>query len=235
VSTLIGRFDHSILMFLNQFAGRSATLDNAVAMFAGPYILSGILLTGIIAYCWFRRLGPENLLEREYLLRELIGALVAGAASRSMQLICTFHPRPLHDPTLHFTVPVGLDQNTLNHWSSFPSDHAAVFFAMALIILLHSRKLGALAMAWAILALIPRIYLGFHWPSDILGGAIVGMACVLVCRQLIPRRLIAPLTVYEQKSPALFYGCGFVFCYQLGTLFQDVRLIMHLLRYKSLA
>jgi undecaprenyl-diphosphatase len=235
VTYLFASFDRNVLLFFNQFAGRSAGLDNIAAMFADTYVLSGILLMGMVAYCWFRRLGPEYVLERQYLLQEVLGALLAGAVSRGMQLVCKFHPRPLHDPSLHFHAPIGLDPNTLNHWSSFPSDHAAVFFALALVITLHSRRLGIVAWIWAAAALVPRIYLGFHWPSDILGGALVGIACVVACRELIPRKLMASLTDYEQRSPAVFYCCAFVLCYQLGTLFQDVRLIMHMLRYNSLA
>jgi undecaprenyl-diphosphatase len=235
VTHLLAGFDRSVLLFFNQFAGRSATLDNMAAMFADTYILSGILLMGMVAYCWFRRLGPEYVLERQYVLQEVLGALLAGVLSRGMQLLCKFHPRPLHDASLHFHPPIGLDPNTLNHRSSFPSDHAAVFFALALVITLHSRRLGMAAWIWAAVALVPRIYLGFHWPSDIVAGALVGIGCVLACRLLIPRKLMTFLTDYEQKSPALFYCCAFVLCYQLGTLFQDVRLIMHMLRYNSLA
>lgn len=232
---LLAEFDRTAVLFFNQFAGRSTALDNAANIVAEAYILTGIPLVGMVAYCWFRRLSPKYLIERQYLLLELAGALFAGVASRAMQLVFKFHPRPLHDPSLPFRSPFGADPNALNHWSSFPSDHAAVFAALAFVITLHFRKLGIVAWILALFALIPRIYLGFHWPLDILAGASVGIICVTLCRQLIPLRWIAPLTDYEQRSPALFYCCAFVFFYQLGTLFQDVRLIMHLLRFNSLA
>jgi hypothetical protein len=125
---LLAHIDRSTLLLVNQFAGRSAALDNLMSAFAGPHILTGIPLMAMVAYCWFRRLGPEYLKERQYLVQELVGTLLAGVISRGMQLAFAFHPRPLHDPSLPFHAPIGLDPNTLNHWSSFPSDHAAVFF-----------------------------------------------------------------------------------------------------------
>jgi len=63
---------------------------------------------------------------------------------------------------------------TLPAHGSFPSDHAVVFFFMAVVSLGVNRWLGFLAMASATVFSLLRIALGFHWPSDILGGALLG-------------------------------------------------------------
>ena len=59
---------------------------------------------------------------------------------------------------------------------SFPSGHAAVAIVGAIA---GSRLLPGSAWVWwplAVIVAISRIYIGVHWPSDVLGGAIVGAA-----------------------------------------------------------
>ena len=59
---------------------------------------------------------------------------------------------------------------------SFPSDHAAVAFAIAFGVLAFSRRAGILFLAAATLISLSRIALGLHYPSDVLAGALVGWA-----------------------------------------------------------
>lgn len=59
---------------------------------------------------------------------------------------------------------------------SFPSAHASRAFAVAFIIALNSRRMwGILGIVVASLIAVSRVYLGVHWPSDILFGALLGL------------------------------------------------------------
>lgn len=67
--------------------------------------------------------------------------------------------------------------------SSFPSGHAAFFFALSTIIYFYNKKIGALFFLSSILIVLARVFSGIHWPSDILVGAIVGIISGLVIKQ----------------------------------------------------
>jgi len=58
---------------------------------------------------------------------------------------------------------------------SFPSGHASLFFALAMGAYFYNKKLGIFLFAGAIFMGIARVFVGVHWPSDIVGGAIVGI------------------------------------------------------------
>lgn len=59
---------------------------------------------------------------------------------------------------------------------SFPSGHAAAAFGGATLVSLVWRRAGPVALLCAVLVSLSRVYLGQHFPSDLLGGAILGVA-----------------------------------------------------------
>jgi undecaprenyl-diphosphatase len=59
---------------------------------------------------------------------------------------------------------------------SFPSNHALNNFAAAVFLLRLFRQYKWIFLITATLISISRIYLGVHYPSDVLGGAIIGTA-----------------------------------------------------------
>ncbi len=63
---------------------------------------------------------------------------------------------------------------------SFPSGHTAASFAAAGVLMINLKKYGLYALLLASLIAFSRLYLFVHYPSDVLVGAILGLACAKI-------------------------------------------------------
>ncbi|WP_329212575.1 phosphatase PAP2 family protein [Streptomyces sp. NBC_01708] len=71
---------------------------------------------------------------------------------------------------------------------SFPSNHAALASAAAFALLLVSRRLGLIGLAAAILMAASRVWVGAHYPHDVLSGFIVGALVALLATWTVQRK-----------------------------------------------
>ncbi len=67
---------------------------------------------------------------------------------------------------------------------SFPSGHATVSFACATVLALAVPRLGLPLYALAALIALSRVYVGVHYPFDVLAGAVLGVAIAIALRML---------------------------------------------------
>jgi len=122
------------------------------------------------------------------------------------------------------------------NWSSFPSDHATLFFALAAGLFFVSRGLGTVAAAYVTLVIaLPRIFVGWHYPSDILAGALIGATFASLAQHASVReRLAPPILSWGRAHPQAFHAAFFLLSYQVATLMDDARVLaslaLHLLR-----
>lgn len=80
---------------------------------------------------------------------------------------------------------------------SFLSSHAATHFALSLslIFFLHpARWLSVLFILWAVVVSYAQIYVGYHYPSDVLGGILVGSICAISIHRLSMKKKIRNCT-----------------------------------------
>jgi undecaprenyl-diphosphatase len=76
------------------------------------------------------------------------------------------------------------------HSGAFPSGHSATAFACATVLAWYDRRLAVPAFVLAAAIAWSRVYVGVHWPLDVLGGAVLGvlLATALLMLLRVPRR-----------------------------------------------
>jgi undecaprenyl-diphosphatase len=217
-------FDTALFHFFNQFVERSWTVDNLIYLISDSDVIKGYLVLPLFWWAWFRRKQPEN--DQRTVLLTLFAGLSAVVVSRLMQIALPYRARPVYIADPDFKVPSALPIDLLSGWSSFPSDHACLFFALATGLCLISPVIGGLALLHASLIIsLPRIYLGLHYPTDVLAGALLGvmvMALVWTFRSAC-RVIVEPVLAWSRTSPHIFYPAFFVLTAELAHLFKDSR------------
>ncbi len=105
----------------------------------------------------------------------VLAVLVADQVSSGLIKHLVERLRPTHDPDLESMVHVINDYR--GGMYGFVSSHAANSFAVATLIsfIMRQRLVTFSLFTWAVLQCYSRMYLGVHYPGDILGGIIVGL------------------------------------------------------------
>ena len=111
-------------------------------------------------------------------------AAVFGLVLNAIIRAFWFHPRPF---------AAGFGQQFLEHSpdASFPSDHGTILFSIALALLLSKSRFGPVTLVMALATAWARIYLGVHWPLDMLGAFAVAMVAAPLASTLFPRPVAA--------------------------------------------
>ena len=223
--------DFALMHWVNQFVGRWPWFDLGVYYVSGSEFLKGIAIVTVYWYFLFehgkQETGRKEVETRATLLTVLILVVPAMVVARALARLLPYRERPFFDPGLHFQWPYHVDADQFIRWSSFPSDHAALFSALAMGLFFRSRRAGLAVFAYVVLVtFFPRIYMGYHWPTDILAGFVLGILVAYVA--LIPTVKYWSMQLYEEcmKHSGLFAVSLFLLTYEIGTLFNGPRLLL---------
>lgn len=156
--------DTQLFYLLNNLAGQSPFLDGTIVFFASylAYILIAIFFLFLLV------IEHSNREKIRIFLITLVSALVARFGITELIRFFYHRPRPFTDLTVNQLL-------TSNEWS-FPSGHATFFFALSTAVYLYNKKWGTGFFIATIFMTMGRVIAGIHYPSDILGGAIIGIA-----------------------------------------------------------
>jgi undecaprenyl-diphosphatase len=220
-------FDEIAIEFINDFSHRSQTFDTWVYILSDRHLFRGGIVLAILWALWFARDNEEDVSEaRKTILSTFAGVLSALLLGKFIALSLPFRLRPMNNTSLHFHLPYSVPAGRVDNWNSaFPSDHAILFVGLATGVFLVSRRIGILSFFYVLLfIMIPRIYLGYHYPTDLLSGALLGSGCVMLANiPMIKITFMEPLLSCSMKYPRCFYGLFFLFSYLTATLWLDAR------------
>ncbi len=231
---LMNAFDVTIIHFFNAFACRSATLDRTISVMTADVLWVGAIPMAFFWYAWIRYASADSE-KRQILVVGIVGCVVAVFVARVLALSLPFRARPLHNAALHFRLPFGVDPKILIDWSSFPSDHAALFFCIATILWIVSNRLGTLALCYTFFGMsLPAIYAGIHYPTDIIAGAALGIGVAYLCKSTTAV-VARPALFWLKRNPALFHAILFLWTFEIADIFSSLRnLVHHILRFAKL-
>jgi undecaprenyl-diphosphatase len=166
-SIIIGRkiggvigMDYRIFRAINQFAGRYRLFDTIMIIISQKVRYLYVVL---LIFMWFR-----NNFYKKVTLFTGISVVVTLLLNCFIKLFY-FKPRPFLKFWVHLLLPSPSKKN-----SSFPSKHTTLAFAAATSVLLYKRVVGSIMFILAFLAGFSRIWMGQHFPSDIVGSAFLG-------------------------------------------------------------
>lgn len=169
-------YDTDFFHLLNNLSGKSEVFDRIV-IFAAEY-LGWFVAAAFLAVLFF------SLFSKSEKLKIFLTAAVSVVLSRFIiaEIIRFLYCRPR--PFMAYAIN-HLAENTN---CSFPSGHAAFFFALAMAVYFYNKKWGAWFFLAVILISLGRIIAGVHYPADILGGAVVGILSAYMVFYLIKSR-----------------------------------------------
>jgi len=188
--------------------------------------LEGVIVLSLVWCCWFSDIGAEG---RASMVSGVFAALCAALVARFLQYTLPTAPKPIFDTmiALHFPPVLGdiesLRATGFANSHAFPSERVTMFAGLGITVFLVRRKLGLFAIGATTVIEISRIYLGLHYPTDILGSFSLAAFMAWLAQMQWGSKLGLPFVRWENVSASTFYMCAFFACYQMTTAFQDLR------------
>lgn len=180
----------SLFDAINGMAGQSHALD-LFMIFCSRYLPYFFAL--LIVFIFFIGVKQRNLACRQMAVSTVAFTCINLAISFLIGLFY-YSPRPFVYNDVHLLYPHAVD-------SSFPSDHATASMSIALGFGAFNKALGAILVILSLLIGVSRVYVGHHYPSDVLGAYFIVIGTDILYNQFLRRQV---MQLYAQVEAKIF-------------------------------
>lgn len=156
--------NYNLFKSINQLSGRCSPIDVLMIVISNK---TRYVFIFVLVFMWFK-----NVSYRKVSCHAMISAGVSLVINTLIKLFY-FKPRPFVKHRVGILSPSKRD-------SSFPSKHTLLVFAISTSIFLYKRALGSIMWVLAVLTGFSRIWVGHHYPSDIIGSAFIATMTSLI-------------------------------------------------------
>ncbi|MFJ9154494.1 phosphatase PAP2 family protein [Streptomyces sp. NPDC102270] len=187
--------DVDLLYDINGLAKDAPHWFDRVMEYVGEYgILLGMVL--LVLWCWWsgRRRGGED-------AASSVAALLWAPLAAALAVLVNVPIRGFVERPRPFRTHEGLEVLVAGKTDySFVSDHATITMAMAVGLFVANRKFGLVGIVLALLEGFCRVYMGVHYPTDVIGGFALGTAVALLLSPLAMALLTPLMRAVERSS-----------------------------------
>jgi undecaprenyl-diphosphatase len=215
-------FDLHLALWFNGLT-RSHALATLVVIVQNNDLIKDAPIIAALWWAWFQGdiHDPSERLERLFSI--IVFSILAVFLARALALTLPFRVRPLNAELEGFRALSGLGEHAFVRWSAFPSDNAVLFSCLVGGIWSVSRQLGVFAAVYfVVFVCLPRLIAGIHWPTDLIGGSLIGLALAWLALRPRVYGAVGGLGLYwlkRAKGPT--YALLFLLTFQLTRLFEE--------------
>ncbi|MBT2656043.1 undecaprenyl-diphosphatase [Bacillus sp. ISL-18] len=169
--------NYQLFKDINQAAGHHPILDGLMVFVTQNAL---IIYAVVLLLMWF--FGKDKY------KNTVVLAAITGIIALFINVVIGhiyFEPRPFVSHKVNLLISHSSD-------ASFPSDHGTGAFSLALAVLYRHRKLGIGMVLFAVLTGISRVYVGHHYPFDIIGSLVVAAIVSIFIYKISP--IIHPIS-----------------------------------------
>ena len=187
--------DKSLFLLINSKAGTHTFTDSLGRMVAGDFLVP-VMLSLVSIFLWFQETSENRSVEVRKRVLISISTLLGACFIVMISNELFFRERPFNLPEAKLIFYAPTD-------SSFPSNSTAAMFGLSIPILKTRMRVGMMMLLASMCLAICRVYVGVHFPGDVIGGVLVALLsfCITILLfKVIDKQLTDALVLFEKSK-----------------------------------